>query len=113
MNCYPVVFFILELLQKDKGRYAWNSEAKTWEIKFRPFYEQWIALLRLVNPLIYAPQPKMVIPKKIKAQFETALPNGPVMSTKNYRKSTTDVSEIPLPILSPKEKCEVFYSGNM
>ena len=73
-----------------KGRYSWDMEAKQSTISYRPFYSQWIALLHLVNPLIYVPPPKLVLPKKISAQYEIPLPSKPLSYTENYGKVRYD-----------------------
>ena len=93
----------------DKGRYAWDSENKAWTIKYRPFYEQWVALLRMVNPLIYAPLPKLVVPKKIKAQYETQEVGQPKSFTNYYGKSEANISDKPDPVMQAKEKFEVCF----
>jgi hypothetical protein len=59
-----------EIAAAVRGRHKWNTQTKTWEIKYRPYRDYWIVLLLTVNKKIFAlPMPK-VVPSRIKAQFE-------------------------------------------
>ena len=50
-----------------RGRHAWNTKTKEWEIKYRPYRNQWLVLLLTVNPRIFAMPMPRVIPTKIMA----------------------------------------------
>ena len=50
-----------------RGRHAWNTETKEWEIKYRPYRNEWIVLLLTINPRIFAMPMPRVIPSKITA----------------------------------------------
>lgn len=53
-----------------RGRHAWDCKSKTWNVKYRPYRDYWIAMLLTVNDKIFAlPMPK-IIPTAIKAQYE-------------------------------------------
>lgn len=59
-----------EIAAAVRGRHKWNTNTKTWEIKYRPYRDYWIVLLLTVNKKIFAlPMPK-IVPSRIKAQFE-------------------------------------------
>ena len=68
-----------------RGRHAWNTKTKEWEIKYRPYRNEWIVLLLTINPRIFAMPMPRVIPSKIQAQYEqeeeyqNALRNGQTM----------------------------------
>lgn len=59
-----------EIAAAVRGRHAWNTETKEWEVKYRPFRDYWIVLLLKVNPKIFALQVPKIIPDKIRAQYE-------------------------------------------
>ena len=80
---------------------------KMWVIRYRPFYNQWVTLLKTIDPLIYAPIPSLVIPKRILAQYETEVSNKLSLLTSNFDKSPTTVRNIPKPQFSPLNKLEV------
>lgn len=50
-----------------RGRHAWNTKTKEWEIKYRPYRNEWIVLLLTINPRIFAMPMPRVIPSKITA----------------------------------------------
>lgn len=59
-----------EIAAAVRGRHCWNTETKSWEIKYRLYRDYWIVLLLTVNKKIFAlPMPK-IVPMKIKAQYE-------------------------------------------
>jgi len=58
---------IEEVAKAVKGRHAWDTQKKTWEIKYRPYRNEWIVLLLTVNPRIFAMPMPRVIPSKITA----------------------------------------------
>ena len=58
-----------EIATAVRGRHAWNTKTKEWEIKYRPYRNQWIVLLLTINPRIFAMPMARVIPTKIEAQF--------------------------------------------
>lgn len=50
-----------------RGRHCWDTQAKQWSIRYRPYRDFWIALLLTVNSKIFAlPIPK-VVPTRIQA----------------------------------------------
>ena len=53
-----------------RGRHAWNTETKQWELSYRPYRNEWIVLLLTINPRIFAMPMPRVIPSKITAQYE-------------------------------------------
>ena len=59
-----------EIATAVRGRHAWNTRTKEWEIKYRPYRNQWIVLLLTINPRIFAMPMARVIPTKIEAQYE-------------------------------------------
>ena len=59
-----------EVATQVRGRHAWNTQTKEWEIQYRPYRNEWIVLLLTVNPRIFAMPMPRVIPTKITAQYE-------------------------------------------
>ena len=59
-----------EVATQVRGRHAWNTKTKEWEIVYRPYRNEWIVLLLTVNPRIFAMPMPRVIPTKITAQYE-------------------------------------------
>ena len=60
----------LEVAAAVRGRHCWDTAAKCWYVRYRPFRDYWICLLLTVNTKIFAlPMPR-VVPEKIRAQFE-------------------------------------------
>lgn len=60
----------VEIAKACRGRHQWNTEAKEWQLRYRPYRNHWIVLLLTVNTRIFAlPMPK-IIPEKIQAQYE-------------------------------------------
>lgn len=90
-----------------KGRYSWSSESRTWSVKYRPYYKQWLALLTTVEPLVYQPLPKLVVPKRILAQYEAGVPNKPISYTFRHNRNQSRLSELPDVVIPPQEKFEV------
>eukprot|EP00347_Sterkiella_histriomuscorum_P011430 403372486 len=59
-----------EIAAAVRGRHKWNSQARQWDVSYRPCRDYWIILLKTVNERLFAiPLPK-VVPQKILAQFE-------------------------------------------
>lgn len=84
-----------------------NPKTKIWLVKYRPFYEHWVMLLRTVDPLIYAPTRQKIIPQPIQAQYERELPQSPMNFTSGFMTSRTGISEIIKSSMVPKVKYEV------
>lgn len=59
-----------EIATAVRGRHAYNTKTKEWEIQYRPYRNQWIVLLLTINPRIFAMPMARVIPSKIEAQYE-------------------------------------------
>lgn len=56
-----------EIATAVRGRHAWNTETGDWEIKYRPYRNEWICLLLTINPRIFAMPMPRVVPSKITA----------------------------------------------
>ena len=66
-----------------------------------------MALLKTITPLAYSPLPKLIIPKRIYAQYETKVPKNPISFTSRYGRNPSYVKEIITPALHSKDKLEV------
>jgi len=83
-----------------------DPKTKIWSVKYRPFHEHWVRLLRTVDPLIYAPTRQVVIPQPIQAQYEKEMSQS-VSSTSRFMTNRSGISEITKPIIAPKTRYEV------
>ncbi len=54
----------------------------------KPHFAEWLELLQRVNPKIYAPQLKVVRPRRIRAQYEQSVSHKPRSFTGSYRRVT-------------------------
>ena len=61
---------IEELQYAVKGRHAWDTTAKQWTIKYKPYRKYWVLLLLTVNERLFALQVPKVVPGKIVTQYE-------------------------------------------
>ena len=84
-----------------------DPKTKIWSVKYRPFHEYWVKLLRTVDPLIYAPTRQVIIPQPIKAQYERETSQSVISSTSRFMTNRSGISEITKPIIAPKAKYEV------
>lgn len=50
-----------------RGRHAYNSRTREWEIQYKAYRNEWIVLLLTINPRIFAMPMPRVIPSKITA----------------------------------------------
>eukprot|EP01022_Parablepharisma_sp_SALTPOND_P010075 TRINITY_DN1415_c0_g1_i1.p2 TRINITY_DN1415_c0_g1~~TRINITY_DN1415_c0_g1_i1.p2 ORF type:complete len:241 (-),score=21.56 TRINITY_DN1415_c0_g1_i1:2649-3290(-) len=69
-----------------KGRYSWDEEQQKFKATYRPYYEEWVKLLQLVNPKIYTAPPRTFEAKKIVAQYEVPNPYRPKSYTQYFGK---------------------------
>ena len=90
------------------AKHTWDTKTKSWGIKCRPYYEQWVELLRMVDPYIYAPCPSILVPKRILAQYEKPVPNKPISYTNRYGKTALMISDISETVVEQVEIPEVF-----
>lgn len=90
-----------------KGKYYMDPETRTWLVKYRPFHEHWVLLLRTVDPLIYQPMRQTVVPRTIQAQYEKEVVRMPLSFTSGFMTSRSRVANTQKPALTPKARFEV------